>query len=58
MKGWLAAINRERQGVRQVTASRELARLFDFYSSYHIMPSDNEVSPPNYMTIWRTPIKS
>lgn len=36
MKGWLAAINKERQAVRQVTAYRELARLFDFYSSYHI----------------------
>ena len=34
MKGWLAAVNKERQAVRQVTAYRELARLFDFYSSY------------------------
>lgn len=36
MKGWLAAINKERQAVRQVTAYRELARLFDFFSCYHI----------------------
>lgn len=36
VKGWLAAVNKERQAVRQVTAYRELARLFDFYASYHI----------------------
>jgi hypothetical protein len=35
LKGWLAVINKERQPVRQVTGYRELARLFDFYSSYY-----------------------
>ncbi len=40
MKGWLAAINKERQAVLQVTGYRELARLFDFYSSYHIASFD------------------
>lgn len=40
MKGWLAAINKERDVLRQVTGYRELARLFDFYSSYHIAEFD------------------
>jgi tRNA(fMet)-specific endonuclease VapC len=40
MKGWLAVINRERQALQQVTGYRELARLFDFFLSYHIAPFD------------------
>lgn len=40
MKGWLAAINKERQALRQVTGYRELAKLFDFYSCYYIAPFD------------------
>jgi tRNA(fMet)-specific endonuclease VapC len=40
MKGWLAAINKEKQALRQVTAYRELAKLFDFYSCYHIAAFD------------------
>jgi tRNA(fMet)-specific endonuclease VapC len=40
MKGWLAAVNKERQAIRQVTAYRELARLFEFFSSYRIAPFD------------------
>ncbi|MBM3994047.1 MAG: type II toxin-antitoxin system VapC family toxin [Planctomycetes bacterium] len=36
MKGWLAAINKEKQALRQVTVYRELARLCDFYSCYNI----------------------
>jgi tRNA(fMet)-specific endonuclease VapC len=40
MKGWLAVINKERKAVRQVTGYRELARLFDFYAAYHIVPFD------------------
>jgi len=40
MKGWLAAINKERDVLRQVTGYRELARLFDFYSGYHIAAFD------------------
>jgi len=39
-RGWLAVVNKERQAVRQITAYRELGRLFDFYSSYHIAPFD------------------
>jgi tRNA(fMet)-specific endonuclease VapC len=41
MKGWLAAINKERDALRQVTGYHELARLFDFYSSYHIAEFDD-----------------
>ena len=40
MKGWLSAINKERQPLRQVTGYRELAKLFDFFSCYHIAPFD------------------
>jgi tRNA(fMet)-specific endonuclease VapC len=40
MKGWLAVINKEREAVRQVAGYRELARLFDFYAAYHIVPFD------------------
>ncbi len=40
MKGWLAVINKEREAQRQVTGYRELARLFDFYSAYQIVPFD------------------
>ena len=40
MRGWLAAINKERQALRQVTAYQELGKLFDFYSCYHIAAFD------------------
>lgn len=40
MKGWLAAINKERDVLRQVIGFRELAKLFDFYSAYHIAHFD------------------
>jgi tRNA(fMet)-specific endonuclease VapC len=40
MKGWLAAINKERDVFRQVMGYRELARLFDFYSGYHVAAFD------------------
>jgi tRNA(fMet)-specific endonuclease VapC len=40
MKGWLAVVNKEREVVRQVVGYRELARLFDFFSSYHLAPFD------------------
>jgi tRNA(fMet)-specific endonuclease VapC len=36
MKGWLAAVNKEKQAVRQVSAYRELAKLFRFYASFHV----------------------
>jgi hypothetical protein len=40
IKGWLAAINKERDVLRQVTGYRELARLFAFYSGYHVAEFD------------------
>ena len=40
MKGWLAAVNKERQTIRQGSAYRELARLIEFFASYRIAPFD------------------
>jgi tRNA(fMet)-specific endonuclease VapC len=36
MRGWMAAIAKERQPRRQITAYRELARLFDFLHPFQI----------------------
>ena len=36
MKGWIAAVAKERQVRRQMSAYRELARLFTFIQPYHI----------------------
>jgi len=36
MRGWLAAIAKERYAKRQVTAYRELANLFDFFAEFTI----------------------
>jgi tRNA(fMet)-specific endonuclease VapC len=36
MRGWLAAIAKERQARRQVPAYRELADLFAFFAGFHI----------------------
>ncbi len=36
MRGWLAAIAKERQPRRQIPAYRELAELFAFFSGFHI----------------------
>jgi tRNA(fMet)-specific endonuclease VapC len=40
MRGWLAAVAKERQARRQVFAYRELARLFDYFRSFTIVPFD------------------
>lgn len=40
MRGWLAAIAKERLPARQVRAYRELADLFTFFASYTIAPFD------------------
>jgi tRNA(fMet)-specific endonuclease VapC len=40
MRGWLAAIAKERQPLRQVGPYRELAALFDFFANYNIVPFD------------------
>lgn len=40
MRGWLAAIAKERTASRQVAAYRELANLFDFFGTFTIVPFD------------------
>jgi tRNA(fMet)-specific endonuclease VapC len=42
MRGWLAAIAKERQAVRQVFAYRELSGLFEFFASFPIAAFDRE----------------
>src|SRR5436305_13763829 len=44
MRGWLAAIARERHARRQVTAYGELARLFDFFGAFTILPFDERAA--------------
>ena len=34
MRGWLAAVAKERRAKRQITAYRELANLFDFFAEF------------------------
>jgi tRNA(fMet)-specific endonuclease VapC len=41
MRGWLAAIAKDRQARRQVGAYRELGRLFDFFAAFSIAPFDD-----------------
>jgi tRNA(fMet)-specific endonuclease VapC len=40
MRGWLAAIAKERTAMRQVVGYRELSRLFEFYQEFEIAPFD------------------
>lgn len=40
MRGWLAAIAKERKPIRQVGPYRELAALFEFYADFDIIPFD------------------
>jgi len=40
MRGWLAAIAKERQAQRQVFAYRELADMFRFFAAFTIVPFD------------------
>lgn len=44
MRGWLAAIAKERSAARQVTGYRELANLFDFYQEFEIAPFDTSAA--------------
>lgn len=37
MRGWLAAIAKERAVLRQVSAYRELGALFEFFSKLHVL---------------------
>lgn len=41
MRGWLASIAKERKAKRQVGPYRELARLFDYFSEFEIVPFDD-----------------
>ena len=41
MRGWLAAIAKERLARRQVSGYRELSRLFQFFTSFPIAPFDD-----------------
>ena len=56
MKGWLAAINKERQALRQVTVYSELAKLFDFYSCYHVALFD-EAAANRFNDLRKTKIR-
>ena len=38
MRGWLAMIAKEKTALRQVVGYRELARLFEFYQEFEIVP--------------------
>jgi len=40
MRGWLAAIAKERTALRQVAGYRELTRLFEFYQEFEIAAFD------------------
>jgi tRNA(fMet)-specific endonuclease VapC len=40
MRGWLAALAKERTAMRQVAGYRELTRLFEFYQEFEIVPFD------------------
>ena len=41
MRGWLAAIAKEKAALRQVLGYRELALLFEFYHEFEIVPFDD-----------------
>lgn len=40
MRGWLAAIAKEKQAIRQVVGYRELTRLIEFYREFEVVPFD------------------
>jgi tRNA(fMet)-specific endonuclease VapC len=40
MRGWLAVIAKEKKALRQVAGYRELARLFEFYQEFEVVPFD------------------
>ena len=44
MRGWLAAIAKEKSALRQVLGYRELALLFEFYQEFEIVPFDEAVA--------------
>ena len=40
MRGWLAAIAKEKTALRQVAGYRELVRLFEFYQEFEVVAFD------------------
>jgi|SRR5580765_4411355 len=44
MRGWLAAIAKERLARRQVTGYRELSRLFQFFTTFPVAPFDDQAA--------------
>lgn len=44
MRGWLAAIAKERQARRQVLAYSELVRLFEYFRKYTIVAFDDRAA--------------
>lgn len=44
MRGWLAAIAKERQARRQVLAYSELARLFAFFQAFNVLVFDERAA--------------
>ncbi len=44
MRGWLAAVAKERRARRQVFAYHELARLFEYFRSFTIVPFDERAA--------------
>jgi tRNA(fMet)-specific endonuclease VapC len=44
MRGWLAMIAKEKTALRQVAGYRELARLFEFYQEFEVVPFDEAVA--------------
>lgn len=44
MRGWLAAIAKEKTAHRQVVGYRELARLFEFYQEFEVVVFDEEAA--------------
>lgn len=55
MRGWMASIAKERSPLRQVGPYRELAELFNFYSSLAIAPF-NEPAVERFQTYSRVKI--
>ncbi len=44
MRGWLAAIARERDARRQVFGYAELARLLDYFRAFTVVPFDERAA--------------
>lgn len=44
MRGWLAAIAKERHARRQVLGYAELARLFEYFQAFAIVPFDDRAA--------------